>query len=241
MKKSIPSLLTAANLLFGFLAIVIMSTEGNQGVKYAAILIIAGMILDGFDGRIARKLKAESEFGKELDSLADIVTFGVAPALIIYHVSLINFGNVGLAIAASFPIFGAFRLARFNVSSKKSTRFFTGLPITAAGGILATFSLYHLVLEDIFFLITTIALAFLMVSKAKYPNFKKVSFPKHTLLVTTIIFVIVAVIAWRFPEKFSMLIFVPLGGYGLIGIVKLARAVAKKKEGENEEDSIDTK
>ena len=85
--KALPNMLTVGNLFLGIVAI-ILAFQGNQYVDYAAITVIVGMLLDGLDGRVARMLNVQSEFGKELDSLSDVITFGVAPAFIMYVVSL---------------------------------------------------------------------------------------------------------------------------------------------------------
>ncbi|GMA50490.1 hypothetical protein GCM10025857_18470 [Alicyclobacillus contaminans] len=127
--KAVPSLLTVANLVLGLIAL-ILSYQGFTA--NAALLVVIGMVLDGMDGRVARWLHAESLFGKELDSLSDIVTFGVAPAFIMYNTSLHYEGWMGLFLTVMFPVCGALRLARFNLQTK-STNYFVGLPITAAG------------------------------------------------------------------------------------------------------------
>lgn len=91
-------------------------------------------MLDSLDGRVARLLRVDSQMGKELDSLADVVTFGAAPAVLMYYTSFSNYGIIGLYIAGLFPLFGAYRLARFNVTpSSTSMKYFTGVPITASG------------------------------------------------------------------------------------------------------------
>lgn len=102
-------MLTLGNLYCGFLSI---GFAANSQFKNAAILIIIGMMLDSMDGRLARILKADSPLGKELDSLADIVTFGVAPSFLIHYTYFYQFGLLGFIVAGLFPLFGAFRLAR---------------------------------------------------------------------------------------------------------------------------------
>ncbi|MCL6446156.1 MAG: CDP-diacylglycerol--serine O-phosphatidyltransferase, partial [Alicyclobacillus sp.] len=177
----VPSLLTVGNLVLGFLAL-LLATQG-QGSR-AALLVVLGMALDGLDGRAARWLHAESQFGKELDSLSDIVTFGVAPALIMYYEVLRSLGWVGVLLAVLFPVCGALRLARFNIQ-KTSSHYFVGLPITAAGGVLATMTLYKGLLEpaDAILPLAMLVLALLMISRVRYPNFKKVAFPRSAIVV----------------------------------------------------------
>ena len=168
--KVLPSILTVGNLFLGIMAM-ILTVQGEW--KHGAILIVIGMFLDGLDGRVARMLNTQSEFGKELDSLSDVVSFGVAPALIMYMAVLEPFGAIGWVITAVFPICGALRLARFNVQSGVPG-YFIGLPITAAGGVLATMALYSNVVPSPMVLIFgMLFLSYLMVSNIKYPNFKK--------------------------------------------------------------------
>src|SRR5690606_2033527 len=127
--KTLPNMFTVGNLFLGIIAIIFAFHDQWQ---YAAMMVIIGMFLDGLDGRVARMLNAQSEFGKELDSLSDVVSFGVAPALIMYVAVLHDMGVVGWIITAVFPFCGALRLARFNVEPGLPG-FFIGLPITAAG------------------------------------------------------------------------------------------------------------
>src|SRR5690554_4735192 len=131
---------TLGNLYCGFLSI---SFAAAGSYKNAAILILIGMMLDSMDGRLARMLDADSTLGKELDSLADIVTFGVAPSFLVYYTYFYQFDLWGIIVAGLFPLFGAYRLARFNITpSKVSMDYFVGVPITAAGGILAILTLF---------------------------------------------------------------------------------------------------
>ncbi|EAR63540.1 CDP-diacylglycerol--serine O-phosphatidyltransferase [Bacillus sp. NRRL B-14911] len=143
------------------------------------------MMLDSMDGRLARMLKADSALGKELDSLADIVTFGVAPSFLVYYTYFYQFDLLGLAIAGLFPLFGAFRLARFNISSPKSSmNYFVGVPITAAGGIMALLTLFGDKIPNIVTTVIFTALCFLMVSKIRIPSLKEVPLPKYGTIVT---------------------------------------------------------
>ncbi len=163
----LPHLLTIGNLASGVVS-VILTTQGHY--LPAALLVFLSMILDAFDGRLARWLKAEGDFGKQLDSLADLVAFGVAPALLMFQVNLQHIGVWGWAIAAFFPICGALRLARFNLLTVKGH--FVGIPITASGGLLASFIVYGQNLGHWAFSAATLAISLLMVSTVKYPDFK---------------------------------------------------------------------
>src|SRR5690554_4020285 len=162
---------TLANLYCGFLSIG-FAADGQY--NNAAILILIGMMLDSMDGRLARMLGADTKLGLQLDSLADIVTFGVAPSFLGYYTYFFQFDMLGFAVAGLFPLFGAYRLARFNVSpSQESLSYFTGVPITAAGGILAILTLFGDWIPEIITTVIFTALCFLMVSKIRIPSFKK--------------------------------------------------------------------
>lgn len=181
-KKMIPNFVTLGNLYCGFLSI---GFAANGQYSNAAILILIGMMLDSMDGRLARMLQADSTLGKELDSLADIVTFGVAPSFLVYYTYFFHFGLLGLFVAGLFPLFGAFRLARFNISSTKSSmNYFIGVPITAAGGILALLTLFGGKLPNIITTVVFTALCFLMVSKIRIPSLKEIPLPKYGTIVT---------------------------------------------------------
>ena len=224
--KSLPNILTVSNLFLGILAI-ILAFQGDQYVDYAAVTVIIGMLADGLDGRVARILNAQSEFGKELDSLSDVITFGVAPAFIMYVVVLQDLHTLGIIITAIFPICGALRLARFNVQAGVPG-YFIGLPITAAGGVLATLALYHEVFNVPLLAAGMLLLAFLMVSRIKYPNFKKVGIPKAAYWITPVMIAIVVVVAIKYPEQFPKIVFLPLALYALYGIKKNVDFLIKK-------------
>lgn len=217
--KTIPSLFTVGNLLLGILAILLAVQNDPRYIDYAAILVIIGMVLDGLDGRVARMLNAASDFGKELDSLSDIVTFGVAPSLLMYLVALERMGPWGILITVLFPICGALRLARFNVQPGVPG-FFVGLPITIAGGVLATFAFYHTVFPFWFLPAGMILLSLLMVSRIKYPNFKKTAVSRALFWVTPLIIGSVALLAYRYPSQFPKIVFIPLAAYAVYGIKK---------------------
>ena len=114
MRSFIPNLLTVSNLIFGVFAIV--ATFHGLFLQ-AGIWIVVAMVADGLDGRAARYFKVSSEFGKELDSLCDLVSFGVAPAILAYIFLLNEYGLAGAVVAAAFATCGALRLARFNVNT----------------------------------------------------------------------------------------------------------------------------
>jgi CDP-diacylglycerol--serine O-phosphatidyltransferase len=165
-KRIIPNVVTLSNLVFGFTSLW-FTLEGQY--KESAVAILLAMIMDGMDGRLARRFKVSSDFGKELDSLSDLVSFGVAPALLTYASEMNNFGYLGLLVAILFALCGAIRLARFNVLNIKT--YFVGVPITFAGPMLAIFVLLSNRLPLYFYPIATIVLSYLMVSKIKIPKY----------------------------------------------------------------------
>ncbi|MFZ5591898.1 MAG: CDP-diacylglycerol--serine O-phosphatidyltransferase, partial [Bacillota bacterium] len=139
----------------------------------SALMILLAAVLDGLDGRVARRLGIASEFGKELDSLADLVSFGVAPAMLFYGLGLGELGWPGLLGVLLFVLCGALRLARFNVLNIKT--YFLGIPITFAGSLVALFALINLspyVTMHLYLMLAfLLLLSWLMVSKIKIPKF----------------------------------------------------------------------
>ncbi|MEH7121580.1 CDP-diacylglycerol--serine O-phosphatidyltransferase [Neobacillus vireti] len=211
IRNSIPNLFTLANLFFGFLS-VMSSAEGDY--KNAAILILIGMMLDSMDGRIARMLRADSELGKELDSLADIVTFGVAPAMMAYYSYFSSFGIVGMAVAGLFPLFGAYRLARFNINAVKSSlKYFTGVPITAAGGLLTLLTLFQLKMPGFIFVIAFVLLCILMVSTIKIPSLKEIPLPKYGIIITLFLGYAIYIVFKKEQHRFPYFIYVAIPLY----------------------------
>ncbi|MFC0024419.1 CDP-diacylglycerol--serine O-phosphatidyltransferase [Neobacillus cucumis] len=211
IRNSIPNLFTLANLFFGFLS-VMSSAEGDY--KNAAILILIGMMLDSMDGRIARMLRVESELGKELDSLADIVTFGVAPAMMAYYSYFSSFGIIGMAVAGLFPLFGAYRLARFNINAVKSSlKYFSGVPITAAGGLLTLLTLFQLKMPGFMFVIAFFVLCILMVSTLKIPSLKEIPLPKYGIIITLFLGYALYIVFKKEQHRFPYFIYVAIPLY----------------------------
>jgi len=137
----LPSLFTVANMFCGYNAIILAF---KHQFEWAATMIVICGILDSLDGRIARMTGSTSDFGKELDSLVDFLSFGIAPALILYHWGFKDLGRTGWLFAFLLPVAGSMRLARFNVQAgKMDKRFFIGLPIPAAAAA-AVMPLYFL-------------------------------------------------------------------------------------------------
>lgn len=168
----IPSIFTLANLFFGFLALILVI---EQQYTLAAAMIVLSVLMDSLDGKVARRLSVSSDFGKELDSLSDLVSFGVAPAILTYQAILYPQPDyvryIGLGIAAVFALCGAVRLARFNMLN--ITTYFVGVPITFAGGFMALLMFFRNMLPWYIYLVSMLVLACLMVSRIKVAKLGK--------------------------------------------------------------------
>jgi len=171
----IPSLFTVGNMLCGFASVL---HAINNRLEIAGWLIIVAGVLDGLDGRIARLTKSSSEFGREYDSLADVVSFGVAPALLAFQWGLVTAGRLGWAVAFLFLVAGSVRLARFNVKAHDHERgFFVGLPIPAGAGavtvlVLASPEPVTTKVWSVAVLAFVLMVSLLMVSAVRYRSFK---------------------------------------------------------------------
>jgi CDP-diacylglycerol--serine O-phosphatidyltransferase len=177
----IPNLFTAMNMFCGFLSII----NASQGkYLYASWLIIVAAIFDALDGMVARLTNSSSALGVELDSLSDLISFGAAPAFLVYSTFLIQFNAWGIIISSLLLIAGGFRLARFNVQLIGFDKaFFKGLPIPSSALTVSTFILtfYEKGIgypspQDKIIIPMVIILSFLMVSKIKYDTFPKLTF-----------------------------------------------------------------
>lgn len=238
MKKGIyilPNLFTSASLFLGFFAIVRVM---NGQFKEAAMAIIGAGICDGLDGKIARLTGTASEFGIEYDSLADLVSFGVAPGVMIYLWALKPYGKIGWLAAFLYVICGALRLARFNVqvnTVEKSV--FKGLPIPAAAGMVATTILVHYELgtgeavKRVIIPIMTYALAYLMVSNIKYRSFKDLDLIKRKPFHTLVFLVILLTVIVAAPE---VMLFILGTLYVLSGPVAALKGIISRKDAKGE-------
>jgi CDP-diacylglycerol---serine O-phosphatidyltransferase len=159
LKTQTANVLTLANISLGGFAI-LMGLQGQLSLSLLLIFIAA--LADRFDGIVARKLNIDSELGKQLDSMSDIISFGVAPALLLYQGVLYEFGFPGMFFTVFYIACGAFRLARFNTT--ETNGYFTGLPITAAGCLLTVSYLAVPVISTPLFLFIIIILSLLMIS-----------------------------------------------------------------------------
>ncbi|MDY0361844.1 MAG: CDP-diacylglycerol--serine O-phosphatidyltransferase [Desulforegulaceae bacterium] len=224
----LPNIFTAMNALCGFYSVV-SSINGN--FMAAATAVIVAMFFDIMDGRVARMTNTESRFGMEFDSLSDLVSFGVAPAILFYMWVFPHEGRVGWLTAFVFVICGALRLARFNVSDHSDSRFFTGLPIPAAAFICVTWFLFcnKTGFEGKFLEVISIILsyltAFLMVSNVKYPCLKKMDkdqkIPFNILVAVILAIVLIA-------SEPQIMLFITAFIYLLSGLVIFLRSIHAK-------------
>ena len=206
----LPSLLTTGNLFCGFLAIVL---SAQSRFVEAAVAVFVGMILDILDGKVARLTKTTTQFGVEFDSLADVVSFCVAPAFMLYALALQQFGRVAWLGAFLFVICGALRLARFNVyQGVTDRRYFVGLPTPAAAGLVAATAL---LLEGTEIArwqaaaisVGTVIVALLMVSTFRYYSFKEVDFARRRPAQVLVLVVLGVLIVATHPEWFLFILF----------------------------------
>ncbi|HNW43084.1 MAG TPA: CDP-diacylglycerol--serine O-phosphatidyltransferase [Elusimicrobiales bacterium] len=229
----LPSIFTITNMAFGFFSI-LAASEGKYVL--AAWFLIVSYVMDMLDGRVARLVHGESSFGVEIDSLSDWISFGIAPAFLIFKFVLKDYGVWGYPVAFLYVLCGALRLARYNLKSHfggSSKDYFQGLPIPAAAGILVSFVLAYSMIEQesgmrsikivmdrmpfvyglVPFIVITLAL--LMVSSAPYAAFKgdmmRPSSIQGILLITAVLSMIVA-----YPQD-ALFVFFSL--YAISGIV----------------------
>jgi CDP-diacylglycerol---serine O-phosphatidyltransferase len=229
----LPSLLTGIGLFCGFYSIILSFQEMmGEGAGYAAagISIILASFLDGLDGRLARLMKAESKFGFQFDSIADMVSFGVAPAVLVYISQLHSLGRLGLMAAFLYVACAAFRLARFNVLSEESPasrKYFKGMssPV-AAGGIALTAMLDHPFGADAYrtiVLVCTIILSLLMVSNIRFRSFKQIEVLRGRPMLTMMIVILLVVLVFSFHELALFGCFIAYFSWGIAEEVVLWR------------------
>ncbi len=169
MRSFIPNACTSLNLAFGVLSII---KTIEKDFFLAGIFILLAMVADALDGRAARFFGVSGDFGKELDSLCDAVSFGVSPAILLHQMYMQGAGYLGLAATIAFPVCAVLRLARFNISTSTVQGYFMGMPAPGGGCILATFAISGIQLDSTIVSIGVIAYALLMYSTVRYPDFK---------------------------------------------------------------------
>jgi len=198
----LPNLFTLSSVLCGFASLALSASGRNETDIYlAALAICFGFFFDTFDGRVARLTKTQTDLGRDLDSLADVITFGAAPALMVYKWGLSDFGNQGIFIAGLFVCAGTLRLARFIVLSRRDERkghkspgkFTLGLPIPPAASLLVFMVIVshnsgqYKLLSETGTAAVVLVLSFLMVSRVRFRSFKELHLNFKTLSVTLLI------------------------------------------------------
>ncbi len=236
----LPNLMTAGNLACGFGAVVAIfagmrdADGGTKDFHLAIFLILGACLFDALDGRIARLKGQESMFGREFDSIADIISFGIAPALLVMDMVLKSFDDrLGWTIAFVYLLCGAMRLARFNCLAQATaegkndnpSRDFVGFPIPAAAGLIASLTLFMLWLNEgdkdvgnwrYLLLVIMPLLSFMMLSEFSYPSFKAMNWRAKRSLVWLFVAILVLVSAVNFVYFVPLLIFVAYLAYGLV-------------------------
>ncbi|MBI2927024.1 MAG: CDP-diacylglycerol--serine O-phosphatidyltransferase [Verrucomicrobia bacterium] len=261
----LPNLFTAGNLFCGWLALTkiveadISSPDFPSAIRHALFLILLACIFDLLDGRVARMGGFESPFGREFDSLADIISFGAAPAFLVHRIVLkdvfIKHPEIGWFIASIYLICGAFRLARFNCLAEQAGtgggREFLGFPIPAAAGLVASLTLFILWWEDnkvkeiartywrYGLPVILVFLSIMMVSQVKYPTFKSIDwrtrrpFTKMVVIILTVGFFVLLwdkILQWVLPLLFT--------AYLIYGFVRphISRRLVHEIEDEDEDE-----
>ena len=259
----LPNLLTAGNLFCGFLALtkIVEADPASDNfihvIHTALFLILLACIFDLFDGRVARMGGNESPFGREFDSLADIVSFGAAPAFLVHRIVLagvfVEHPQLGWFIASVYLICGAFRLARFNclaaMNSHSSSKEFLGFPIPAAAGLVASLTLFLLWIEEKGFSesklrfalpVLLLFLSAMMVSEVKYPSFKSLDFrAKRSFFKMLIIVLCVGCFFILWENVLPVLAPLVFTVYLLYGFVRPYLSRAWRRGIEDEEDEPD--
>lgn len=262
----LPNLMTAGNLFCGFMALTkiveadVSAANFNSVIRHALFYILLACIFDLLDGRVARMGGYESPFGREFDSLADVISFGVAPAFLVHRIVLkdvfVNHQEVGWFIASIYLICGALRLARFNclaaMTGGGSGNEFLGFPIPAAAGLVASLTLFLMWWDDRGFATGTwryilpvimLFLSVMMVSEVKYPSFKKLDLrtqrPFMKMVVTILFIGFILMLRDKILPLVLPVLFTAYLVYGFIR-PRISRQIIKDIEEEDEEDAGET-
>ncbi|WP_288619400.1 CDP-diacylglycerol--serine O-phosphatidyltransferase [uncultured Mitsuokella sp.] len=232
-RRLIPNMCTSSNLVFGMCSI-LSTYSGN--LVWGSIFILLALVADGLDGRTARFFGVASEMGKEMDSLCDLGSFGIAPAFLAWAFVLHNHGILGIVVAIFFAICGMWRLARFNVNASVVHGYFMGLAIPAGGNIVAMTTLLFVLLgidPMTFGIAYPIVMAFvgwLMVSHVHYPNFKGDGAEPIYLLSKVVALVMFLAILWLGHASLLAALAVAIfSTYAVLGIVNSLLASFAKK------------
>jgi CDP-diacylglycerol--serine O-phosphatidyltransferase len=231
----LPNLFTLSSVFCGFISISLSTSAqvGGDDLYQAALAICFGFFFDTADGRVARLTKTQTDLGRDLDSLADLVTFGVAPAIMVYKWGLTSFGRFGIFVAGLFVCAGAMRLARFNVLSrreeaagvKKPGKYTLGLSIPAAASVLVLMVLvahnagpYRLISESVVAGVVLV-LSYFMVSRIKFRSFKDLRLTKKTVQLALLIAGCWAVVSMNGVDK-TFVFLVLITAYIVLGVAE---------------------
>jgi CDP-diacylglycerol---serine O-phosphatidyltransferase len=227
----LPNLFTVSSIFLGFYALTLCAGDATPVQLYqAALAIFFAMFFDAFDGRVARMTKTQSDFGTQLDSLADVISFGAAPALLVYKWALAPFGPLGIFLAFLFVACGALRLARFNVlaarGDKTSSRFFVGLPIPLAAGTITALVIAHYkefgeetdAATRAPVAVVVVLLSFLMVSTVRYRSFKEIRLSARSVVAFLVL--VAGGLAIGIATRASFVLVVYMAAYLAMGIAE---------------------
>ncbi len=253
----LPNLMTAGNLFCGFAAVLriieaalVIKQGGSAAELYhqALVFILGSCVFDMLDGRLARLGGNESPFGREFDSLADVVSFGMAPALLVYQIVLRDFHRSGWLIAFVYLLCGTLRLARFNCyaisKNDKPSNEFIGFPIPAAAGLIASLTLFMLWMEEgskelgywKFALAgLMLFLSFMMFSRVRYPSFKGLGWRSQRSLPRFLLITAVLILNALYYEWMPAIFFVAFLVYGFVRPF-ISKALRHEIEDEEEDD-----
>ena len=243
----LPNMITLSSIFCGFDSIRLSATATEDADYYkASLLLVYALFFDMLDGRVARLTKTQSAFGLQIDSLADVISFGVAPSLLVYKWSLEQKGIVGIIVAFTFTAAAAVRLARFNVLSmtesgapQKSGKYIVGLPVPPAAGILMSLVVAnHAIGGDLsgpkyvaLMMALTVFLAFLMVSTVRFRSFKDLRANGRTI--GLVLFGVMSSVGIAMRTRPAFVLVWLLGIYVAIGLVEtvvgLPRAVRRRR------------
>ncbi len=231
----LPNLFTLSSVMCGFVSIALSVSAGQSGsdLYQAALAICFGFFFDTADGRVARLTKTQTDLGRDLDSLADAITFGVAPALMVYKWGLTSFGRLGIFVAGLFVCAGVMRLARFNVLSRRESaggqktpgKYTVGLSIPPAASVLVLMVIaahnlgrYRMVSDSVLAAVVVV-LSYLMVSRIKFRSFKDLRLNRRTVEMAILIVVCWVLVALNGVDK-ALIFLVLITAYILLGLAE---------------------
>jgi CDP-diacylglycerol--serine O-phosphatidyltransferase len=231
----LPNLFTLSSVMCGFVSIALSASAGETGsdLYQAALAICFGFFFDTADGRVARLTKTQTDLGRDLDSLADAITFGVAPALMVYKWGLTSFGRLGIFVAGLFVCAGVMRLARFNVLSRRESaagqkspgKYTVGLSIPPAASVLVLMVLaahnlgrYRMVSDSVLAAVVLL-LSYLMVSRIKFRSFKDLRLNRRTVELAILIVACWVLVAMNGVDK-ALIFLVLVSAYIVLGLAE---------------------